>query len=400
MDNSDESSQSSVVETSNSFFIHSSDHPGLLLVNKRLNGDNYPTWKRSMIIALTAKNKFGFVDCSIETPSRAKKPADFALWERCDKMVLSWLLNSVEPDLAEGVVYADTAHEIWKDFEDRFSQGNAPRIYQIQKAIAFHTQGSMPVSNYYTKLKGYWDELTSYRGTPSCSYDGMKSYNKFKEQDQIMQFLMGLNDSYNAVHSQILLMKELPSVREAYSLIIQEEKQREIGSPVTQGVSIAAAVKTQKGAGSSYHRSGNQTSFRGTPISSEATLHCTYCNQDHHTVDRCYKLHGYPPGHKLYRGGSNPPGHANTGSASRNGGCSKWHTSSSYANQVQVSSPAAAAQTEQTSTASSHVDQSTQNLKNILGGLSVDQCKQLAAAMMRKCDLEKNERESLGKKKS
>ncbi|KAI5344201.1 hypothetical protein L3X38_012078 [Prunus dulcis] len=176
-------------------------------------------------------------------------------------------------------------------------------------------------------------------------------------------------------------MKELPSVREAYSLIIQEEKQREIGSPVTEGVSIATAVKTQKGAGSSYYRSGNQTSFRGTPISSESTLHCTYCNQDHHTVDRCYKLHGYPPGHKLYRGGSNPPGHANTGSASRNGFGSKWHASSSYANQVQVSSPAAAAQTEQTSTASSHVDQSTQNLKNILGGLSVDQCKQLAAAM-------------------
>ena len=72
----------------------------------------------------------------------------------------------------------------------------------------------------------------------------MKEYNKFKEQDQIMQFLMGLNDSYNAVRGQILLMKELPSVREVYSLIIQEEKQREIGSPVIEGVSIAAAVKT------------------------------------------------------------------------------------------------------------------------------------------------------------
>ena len=72
----------------------------------------------------------------------------------------------------------------------------------------------------------------------------MKEYNKFKEQDQNMQFLTGLNDSYNAVRGQILLMKELPSVREVYSLIIQEEKQREIGSPVIEGVSIAAAVKT------------------------------------------------------------------------------------------------------------------------------------------------------------
>lgn len=135
-------------------------------------------------------------------------------------MVLSWLLNTVEPDLAEEVIYADTTREIWKDFEDWFSQGNAPRIYQIQKTITFHTQGSMPVSNYYTKLKGYSDELISYRGTPSCFCDGMKEYNKFKEHDQIMQFLIGLNDSYNAVRGQILLMKELPSVREVYSPII------------------------------------------------------------------------------------------------------------------------------------------------------------------------------------
>ena len=216
MGNDDESSQSPITETSNFLFIHSSDHLGLLLVTKRLNGDNYPTRKRSMIIALTTKNKIGFVNGSIETPSQATKPADFALWERCDKMVLSWLLNAVEPDLAKGTVYADTARDIWKDFEDRFSQGNAPRIYQIQKAIAFHTQGSMPVSNYYTKLKGYWDKLTFYRGTPSCSCNGMKEYNKFKEQDQIMQFLMGLNDSYNVVRGQILLMKELLSVREVY----------------------------------------------------------------------------------------------------------------------------------------------------------------------------------------
>jgi hypothetical protein len=71
-----------------------------------------------MIITLTAKNKIGFVNGSIETPSQATKPADFTLWEMCDKMVLSSLLNAVEPDLAEGVIYVDTTREIWKDFED------------------------------------------------------------------------------------------------------------------------------------------------------------------------------------------------------------------------------------------------------------------------------------------
>ena len=143
---------------------------------------------------------------------------------------------------------------------------------------------------------------------------------------------MGLNDSYNAVRGQILLMKELPSVQEVYSLIIQEEKQQEIRSHVIEGVSITAAVKTQKGARSSHHRfERNQTSFRGTPTSNESTLHCTYYNQDYHIVDHCYKLHGYPPGHKLYRGGSNPHEHASTRSALHNGSRNKWCTSSSYA---------------------------------------------------------------------
>ena len=40
-----------------------------------------------------------------------------------------------------------------------------------------------------------------------------------------MQFLMGLNESYNAIRGQILLMNPLPDVAKAYSSIIQEEKQ-------------------------------------------------------------------------------------------------------------------------------------------------------------------------------
>lgn len=43
-----------------------------------------------------------------------------------------------------------------------------------------------------------------------------------------MQFLMGLNESYAAVHGQILLMQPLPDTRKTYSLILQQEKQVEV----------------------------------------------------------------------------------------------------------------------------------------------------------------------------
>ena len=46
-----------------------------------------------------------------------------------------------------------------------------------------------------------------------------------------MQFLMGLNDVYSSVRSQILLMDPLPSVNKAYSLILQDESQRLLQMP-------------------------------------------------------------------------------------------------------------------------------------------------------------------------
>ena len=40
---------------------------------------------------------------------------------------------------------------------------------------------------------------------------------------------MGLNDSYPTVTSQILITEPLPALNKAYSLILQEEKCRQVG---------------------------------------------------------------------------------------------------------------------------------------------------------------------------
>ncbi|KAG8382472.1 hypothetical protein BUALT_Bualt05G0080800 [Buddleja alternifolia] len=43
-----------------------------------------------------------------------------------------------------------------------------------------------------------------------------------------MQFLMGLTDSFKPVRGQILLMKPLPSLEDAYSMVQQEERQMDM----------------------------------------------------------------------------------------------------------------------------------------------------------------------------
>ena len=49
------------INPSDPLFIHASDHPGMMLVPKVLDGTNYAIWRRSMLVSLSAKNKLGFI---------------------------------------------------------------------------------------------------------------------------------------------------------------------------------------------------------------------------------------------------------------------------------------------------------------------------------------------------
>jgi hypothetical protein len=62
-------------------------------------------------------------------------------------------------------------------------------------------------------LKGLWDELASYNDTVHGAQ---------QDQQRLMQFLMGLNDSYSAIRGQILLINPLPTVRQAYSSALKK----------------------------------------------------------------------------------------------------------------------------------------------------------------------------------
>ncbi|KAG0468072.1 hypothetical protein HPP92_017400 [Vanilla planifolia] len=83
--------------------------------------------------------------------------------------------------MAEGVIHAKTAYQVWSDFKDQFSQKNAPAIFQIQKSIATISQGSMSVASYYTKLKALWDELENYRDPYTC--DHAKAHQEQLQED-------------------------------------------------------------------------------------------------------------------------------------------------------------------------------------------------------------------------
>ena len=106
-----------------------------------------------------------------------------------------------------------------------------------------------------------------------------------------MSFLMGLNETYIAIRGQILLMDPIPPLSKVFSLLLQDEKQRKVNAGKKAYTETAAALAAL---GPKY--GDNVKNFNK---SRTGRPQCTHCGAMGHVVDKCYKLHGYPPGYKF-----------------------------------------------------------------------------------------------------
>nr|DAD36644.1 TPA_asm: hypothetical protein HUJ06_007285 [Nelumbo nucifera] len=152
---------------------------------------------------------------------------------------LLFLHHLDKPRPFPNVLYAKSPSAVRKDLRERFSVRNGPRIYQLQRANATHHQYSLFVATYYNAPKCYWDGLTTLTPIPICSYASSKDFSTYQQQSHFMQFLMGLNESYAHVRSQILFMDPLPSVGKAYSFVLQDESHKLIHAQ-SSAIDVAA----------------------------------------------------------------------------------------------------------------------------------------------------------------
>ena len=59
----------SVIDHNHPYYLHASDAPGMTIVNNPFDGTGYQGWKRSVLIALSAKNKLGFITGTHSIPA-------------------------------------------------------------------------------------------------------------------------------------------------------------------------------------------------------------------------------------------------------------------------------------------------------------------------------------------
>ncbi|XP_074363575.1 uncharacterized protein LOC141704161 [Apium graveolens] len=223
-------------------FVHNTDHPGLILIAKKLIGpDNFQ-------------------------------------WHLCKtRCYLSTFCTMGAKEISDGLNYVTAVSEVWQKLHGRFSGVNEHIIFQVLKDIHSIEQGNNFVEVYFHKLKGLWDEYSVLEPIVNCVCGAHKIQVQRDQKRKLFQFLTGLHDNNAIIRGQILMMSLLPSLSQAYAFVKQNEKAR-------QGYQIAGH------SGSGFRKPSQ--SFIGT---SRPVLKCTYCNFNGHTKERCYKLIGYPP---------------------------------------------------------------------------------------------------------
>ncbi|XP_017250941.1 uncharacterized protein LOC108221584 [Daucus carota subsp. sativus] len=192
----------SFTDLQNPLFLHPSDGPLCISVSKLQGAADYRSWRRSFEIQLSAKRKLGFIDGSAKRSVTDEVEA--CQWDTCNNMVISWLHNNISDNIKNSVLFINTAFEIWKQLEKRFSLTNRSRKYKLNKDLFNLKQNGMKVSDYFTNLSSLWEEIESMNLLPTINNVTpevtrlLTAIDVMKEEAKLFQFLNGLDDVYEA----------------------------------------------------------------------------------------------------------------------------------------------------------------------------------------------------------
>ncbi|XP_076918119.1 uncharacterized protein LOC143578413 [Bidens hawaiensis] len=207
----------------------------------------------------------------------------------CNSILLTWILNSVSEELYLGQVYSKFASKVWKQLKEAYDKVDRSFVFTIYQKINMVSQNYMHVFEYYHKLNTMWKQLDQILQLPACTCNASKKFNDFNLMIKLMQFLMGLDSSYQSVRTNLLTREELPTVKEAFSIISREESHRQFSNSNNNNNQKRQSQNVGFVSKSNY----NFDNKKGTTRTQNQNVKCSYCNKIGHNIDKCFKIVGY-----------------------------------------------------------------------------------------------------------
>ncbi|XP_019086715.1 PREDICTED: uncharacterized protein LOC109127039 [Camelina sativa] len=296
------------IAVSSPYYLHPSDNPRSVISGVQLNGENYSEWATELENALRAKRKTCFIDGTLPAPSTTSE--DYDQWRTVNSMIVGWIRSSISLKIRSTVTFTPEAYKLWVDLKKRFAVGNSVRVYQLKAELVACRQEGLSVLDYYGKLSSKWEELNNYKPIRHCSCGGTSPYVKEREEEQVYQFLMGLDESrFGNICTTIIGTDPLPDVNEIYQKIVREE--RRLNSLRNEHKPDAVGFATR----SETHSEATTLSppLAAATRTRERVPSCSHCGRRGHEKTKCWQIVGFPEWwSEKYQGA--PPGGRGRGS--------------------------------------------------------------------------------------
>ncbi|GAV62153.1 UBN2_3 domain-containing protein [Cephalotus follicularis] len=104
-------------------------NPSLQIRPMKFNGNNYLPWSKACTLSVRATKLMRYLTGCTQRSTIGNDDK----WLCKDALVMSWLLNSIEPALSPQFMMMDPAKDVWDAIAQQYSQGNNyAQAYEIR----------------------------------------------------------------------------------------------------------------------------------------------------------------------------------------------------------------------------------------------------------------------------
>ncbi|KAF3771748.1 hypothetical protein EJ110_NYTH59672 [Nymphaea thermarum] len=238
----------------------------------KLDGSNYEIWSRVFMMSVIGHEK----EHVIEENEPVEKSEKYASWKGDNNIVMSWIMNSVQPQIASTIAYYTSAKQMWDFLKQTYSNDkNVSKILQVEEELLNLQQGDQSLAQYFAYLKSIYERLKAL--PPPCP----TCHKTHGEQSMVAKFLQGLSPEYALAKAQMLTGAKSPDLADAYNRLSRLAVTLSQPSSDLQASALVASGGRGRG------------SFRGRGIGRGSG--------GGHLEDRCWDKHGRPSGASLGR---------------------------------------------------------------------------------------------------
>ncbi|GKE66418.1 hypothetical protein Tco_1520579 [Tanacetum coccineum] len=175
-------------------------------------------------------------------------------------------------------------------------------MFGLHHQIHTLKQNGSSIADYYHKLNALWKQFDAMIKLPKCVCNASESFKKHNQLMKLMQFLMGLYDSYMQIRSSILSREVLPDVRSAYATLSSEESHRVTSGSIVgsfQRIQASAFVSNVPNINNFQRNNQNMNSgpipnnLNNNRLGGGSGLICENCGLNGHTIERCFTIISY-----------------------------------------------------------------------------------------------------------